>query len=84
MVSDPAEFDYLRYRQIKASSADGPARLIRVIKTAQRLGFTLDEVADLLAATQLGQRHRGEVGLQARHPETGRDRREAHRADRSP
>ncbi|MEV6657384.1 MerR family transcriptional regulator [Nocardia fluminea] len=40
--------------------------VLRVIKTAQRLGFTLDEVADLLAATQLGQRHRGEAGLQAR------------------
>ncbi|MFI7282229.1 MerR family transcriptional regulator [Micromonospora chersina] len=38
--------------------------LLRVIKTAQRLGFTLDEVADLLDAG----RHRGrsDSGLQAR------------------
>ncbi|WP_280471238.1 MerR family transcriptional regulator [Nocardia cyriacigeorgica] len=39
--------------------------VLRVIKAAQRLGFTLDEVADLLAATQLGG-HRPEAGLQAR------------------
>ncbi|MGW9192981.1 MerR family transcriptional regulator [Micromonospora chersina] len=40
--------------------------LLRVIKTAQRLGFTLDEVADLLDAG--GHRHRGrsDSGLQAR------------------
>lgn len=39
--------------------------VLRVIKAAQRLGFTLDEVADLLAATRHG--HRGvDVGLQAR------------------
>ncbi|MFF0154307.1 MerR family transcriptional regulator [Micromonospora sp. NPDC005203] len=38
--------------------------LLRVIKTAQRLGFTLNEVADLLDAS----RHRGrsDTGLQAR------------------
>ncbi|MEU7609837.1 MerR family transcriptional regulator [Micromonospora sp. NPDC049204] len=38
--------------------------LLRVIKTAQRLGFTLKEVADLLDAG----RHRGrsDIGLQAR------------------
>ncbi|WP_280422783.1 MerR family transcriptional regulator [Nocardia carnea] len=39
--------------------------VLRMIKAAQRLGFTLDEVADLLAATQLGGR-RPEAGLQAR------------------
>ncbi|WP_039828209.1 MerR family transcriptional regulator [Nocardia testacea] len=39
--------------------------VLRVIKAAQRLGFTLDEVADLLAATQLG-RGSPEAGLQAR------------------
>ncbi|WP_435592663.1 MerR family transcriptional regulator [Nocardia sp. bgisy118] len=39
--------------------------VLRVIKAAQRLGFTLDEVADLLEATQLGRR-RTEAGLQAR------------------
>jgi DNA-binding transcriptional MerR regulator len=38
--------------------------LVRTIKTAQRLGFTLDEVADLLdAATH---RHRRGPGLRAR------------------
>ncbi|MEV4199925.1 MerR family transcriptional regulator [Micromonospora globbae] len=38
--------------------------LLRVIKTAQRLGFTLDEVADLLAAGR--RRHGDRSGLQAR------------------
>lgn len=40
--------------------------VLRVIKAAQRLGFTLDEVADLLSA---GQHHHGRVvdpGLQVR------------------
>jgi MerR family mercuric resistance operon transcriptional regulator len=40
--------------------------VLRVIKAAQRLGFTLDEVAELLATTQLGSRHRADAGLQAR------------------
>ncbi|PKV76651.1 MerR family transcriptional regulator [Nocardia fluminea] len=40
--------------------------VLRVIKAAQRLGFTLDEVAELLAATQLGSRRRADAGLQAR------------------
>ncbi|WP_040840624.1 MerR family transcriptional regulator [Nocardia brevicatena] len=39
--------------------------VLRVIKAAQRLGFTLDEVADLLTATGLGQ-PRAKAGLQAR------------------
>jgi DNA-binding transcriptional MerR regulator len=43
-------------------------RVLRVIKTAQRLGFTLEEVAGLLAAG--GHRHRNgrneDPGLQAR------------------
>lgn len=39
--------------------------MLRVIKTAQRLGFTLDEVADLLTAGT--HRHgRGDAGLQTR------------------
>jgi DNA-binding transcriptional MerR regulator len=38
--------------------------MMRVIKAAQRLGFTLDEVGDLLAATRLG--GRSDAGLQAR------------------
>lgn len=38
--------------------------LMRVIKAAQRLGFTLEEVSDLLAATRLG--GRSDAGLQAR------------------
>ncbi|WP_460364791.1 MerR family transcriptional regulator [Actinocorallia lasiicapitis] len=36
--------------------------VLRVIKTAQRLGFTLDEVADLLEAA----RHRHDTGLRQR------------------
>ncbi|MEV0338486.1 MerR family transcriptional regulator [Nocardia sp. NPDC050713] len=39
--------------------------VLRVIKAAQRLGFTLDEVAVLLDATQFG-RGRADAGLQAR------------------
>ncbi|MER7451366.1 MerR family DNA-binding protein [Nocardia beijingensis] len=39
--------------------------VLRVIKAAQRLGFTLDEVADLLAVTRFGRRRTG-AGLQAR------------------
>ena len=38
--------------------------LMRVIKAAQRPGFTLDEVADLLASNRLG--GRADAGLQAR------------------
>lgn len=38
--------------------------VMRVIKAAQRLGFTLDEVADLLAVTRLG--GTAETGLHAR------------------
>ena len=41
--------------------------LMRVIKAAQRLGFTLDEVGDLLAATRLG--GRSDAGLQTRAAE---------------
>src|SRR5689334_20923951 len=36
---------------------------LRIIKAAQRLGFTLDEVAELLEA---GRHHHGEGGLQSR------------------
>jgi DNA-binding transcriptional MerR regulator len=39
--------------------------MLRVIKAAQRLGFTLDEVADLLAATRF-RGHRTDTGLRAR------------------
>nr|WP_217999068.1 MerR family transcriptional regulator [Nocardia exalbida] len=39
--------------------------VLRVIKAAQRLGFTLDEVTELLAATRFGRR-RADAGLQAR------------------
>ncbi|MFG3620768.1 MerR family transcriptional regulator [Nocardia sp. NPDC047654] len=39
--------------------------VVRVIKAAQRLGFTLDEVTELLAATRFGRR-RADAGLQAR------------------
>lgn len=44
---------------------DAALSVLRVIKAAQRLGFTLDEVADLLRATQLGRR-RTDAGLQTR------------------
>ncbi|BCB88280.1 MerR family transcriptional regulator [Phytohabitans suffuscus] len=42
--------------------------LLRVIKTAQRLGFTLDEVADLLEAAthRHGRRRHASPGLRAR------------------
>lgn len=39
--------------------------VLRVIKAAQRIGFTLDEVADLLEAGQ-HRRHRPDAGLRAR------------------
>ncbi|RMI28492.1 MerR family transcriptional regulator [Nocardia stercoris] len=39
---------------------------LRVIKAAQRLGFTLDEVGELLATTRFGARRRADAGLQAR------------------
>ncbi|MFL1380949.1 MULTISPECIES: MerR family transcriptional regulator [unclassified Nocardiopsis] len=43
---------------------DGTVRTLRTIKAAQRLGFTLDEVADLL---ELGRRRRTpDSGLQTR------------------
>lgn len=38
---------------------------MRVIKAAQRLGFTLDEVADLLKVSTIGRR-RADAGLRAR------------------
>lgn len=40
--------------------------LLRVIKTAQRLGFTLNEVADLLDAGRHQHSGRPDTGLQAR------------------
>ncbi|WP_280380772.1 MerR family transcriptional regulator [Nocardia wallacei] len=40
--------------------------VLRVIKAAQRLGFTLDEVAALLEGTRVGSRQRADGGLQAR------------------
>ncbi|MEV3961534.1 MerR family transcriptional regulator [Nocardia sp. NPDC050193] len=40
--------------------------LLRIIKAAQRLGFTLDEVADLLETTQLRGHRRTDAGLRAR------------------
>lgn len=40
--------------------------VLRVIKTAQRLGFTLDEVADLLAAGTHRHGRRSDPGLQTR------------------
>ncbi|UGT45146.1 MerR family transcriptional regulator [Nocardia yamanashiensis] len=40
--------------------------VLRVIKAAQRLGFTLDEVADLLEGTRVGARRRADAGLRAR------------------
>ncbi|MFE6861899.1 MerR family transcriptional regulator [Nocardia sp. NPDC057668] len=40
--------------------------VLRVIKAAQRLGFTLDEVAELLEGTRVGSRRRAAAGLRAR------------------
>ncbi|MGV9408335.1 MerR family transcriptional regulator [Nocardia sp. NPDC003693] len=40
--------------------------VLRVIKAAQRLGFTLEEVADLLEGTRVGGRRRADAGLRAR------------------
>ncbi|MBF6137031.1 MerR family transcriptional regulator [Nocardia otitidiscaviarum] len=40
--------------------------VLRLIKVAQRLGFTLVEVADLLAAMRIGGERRPGVGLRAR------------------
>ncbi|MBF6326649.1 MerR family transcriptional regulator [Nocardia cyriacigeorgica] len=41
-------------------------RVLRMIKAAKRLGFTLDEVADLLKVTGIGARRRPGAGLRAR------------------
>jgi DNA-binding transcriptional MerR regulator len=40
--------------------------VLRVIKAAKRLGFTLDEVAELLEVSRIGDRRRPDAGLQAR------------------
>lgn len=40
--------------------------ILRVIKAAQRMGFTLDEVADLLEVSALRSRRKADAGLQAR------------------
>lgn len=40
--------------------------VLRVIKAAQRLGFTLEEVAQLLEGTRVGGRRRADAGLRAR------------------
>ncbi|MFH5210141.1 MerR family transcriptional regulator [Antrihabitans sp. NCIMB 15449] len=40
--------------------------VLQVIQAAKRLGFTLDEVAELLAVSRIGDRRRPTAGLQAR------------------
>ena len=40
--------------------------VLRVVKVAQRLGFTLDEVAELIEAGRHRHGRRGDVGLQTR------------------
>nr|WP_211335922.1 MerR family transcriptional regulator [Nocardia pseudobrasiliensis] len=45
---------------------DAAVTVLRVIKAAQRLGFTLDEVAELLEGTRVGSRRRADAGLRAR------------------
>ncbi len=40
--------------------------VLRIIKAAQRMGFTLDEVADLLEVGALRPHRRSDAGLQAR------------------
>ena len=58
--------------------------MLRVIKAAQRLGFTLDEVADLLELGRHRHGQRADAGLQQRAAdETGRGR-GAHRRPESP
>ncbi|MEV0688522.1 MerR family transcriptional regulator [Nocardia sp. NPDC050378] len=44
----------------------GSVTVLRVIKAAQRLGFTLEEVAALLEGTRVGGRRRADAGLRAR------------------
>jgi DNA-binding transcriptional MerR regulator len=39
---------------------------MRVIKAAQQLGFTLDEVSDLLKVSRIRRGHRADAGLQSR------------------
>ncbi|MGW5574173.1 MerR family transcriptional regulator [Nocardia thailandica] len=46
--------------------SEAAVTVLRVIKAAQRLGFTLDEVADLLTGTRVGSRRRADAGLRAR------------------
>ncbi|MEV0804881.1 MerR family transcriptional regulator [Micromonospora sp. NPDC050200] len=43
--------------------------VLRVIKAAQRLGFTLDEVADMLAIARHRHRRSADAGLRARTPD---------------
>jgi DNA-binding transcriptional MerR regulator len=50
----------------------GTVTVVRVIKTAQRLGFTLDEVADILDATRHCHGRRPKPGLHDRAGEAGR------------
>ncbi|MEU4652217.1 MerR family transcriptional regulator [Nocardia fluminea] len=58
--------------------------VLRVIKAAQRLGFTLDEVADLSRQPSSAATSRRGRTTVPRHPEVDRDRHEARRADGSP
>jgi MerR family mercuric resistance operon transcriptional regulator len=44
----------------------GAVTVLRIIKAAQRLGFTLDEVADLLEAGRHRHGRRADAGLRAR------------------
>ncbi|MEH1054530.1 MerR family DNA-binding protein [Micromonospora sp. CPCC 206171] len=48
------------------STPSDTVTLLRIIKTAQRLGFTLSEVADLLDAGRHRHLGRPDAGLQAR------------------
>ncbi|WP_246003197.1 MerR family transcriptional regulator [Nocardia tenerifensis] len=45
---------------------EGSVTVLRVIKAAQRLGFTLAEVAELLAGARVVSRRRADAGLRAR------------------
>nr|WP_218021439.1 MerR family transcriptional regulator [Nocardia acidivorans] len=45
---------------------DGALTVLRLIKAAQRLGFTLEQVAELLEGTRVGSNRRADAGLRAR------------------
>jgi DNA-binding transcriptional MerR regulator len=53
-------------RSVVTARIRSPVTVLRVIKAAQRRGFTLDEAADLLEVSRLRAGQRTDEGLQAR------------------